>query len=396
MTAHARFGASSAHRWADCPGALTMEEQYGGKGNSSSPAALAGTIGHAAADEALRLGCSAYEVHNIIIENEVHVVPDDTQEAVQFYIEFIRARPGTIVSEVKIDYSTLIGVGNSFGTSDAVVLGTDGSVEIWDLKLGRRWVDATNNKQLLLYAAGVVDVVEATTGVEVPSVTVGIIQPHTSRTPSYQELTRIELHDAVAVLKTAADSVTAADTSYDGSSKWHTVHLNPGEHQCQWCKAAAHCPALAKATVETVALCTGDDFDVVSKPTAVGDSALAMAYDRIPLLEIFIKAVEGECFSRASKGIPVKGQKLVLGREGNRKWADETVAKESLISVLPFETIVIESTISPAAAEKELKKLKIKDFNIETLVVRSAAKPTLVQASDPREAFVANTADDFS
>jgi hypothetical protein len=375
-----------------------MEEQYGGKGNSSSPAALAGTIGHAAADEALRLGCSAYEIHNIIIENEVHVVPEDTQEAVQFYIEFIRARPGTVVCEVKIDYSTLIGVGNSFGTSDAVVLGTDGSVEIWDLKLGRRWVDATNNKQLLLYAAGVVDVIEATTGVEVPSVTVGIIQPHTSRTPSYQELTRMELHDAVAVLKTAAESVKAADYSYALVDKagWEAVHLNPGEHQCQWCKAAAHCPALAKAAVETVALCTGDDFDVVSKPTAVDDSALAKAYDRIPLLEIFIKAVEGECFSRASKGTPVKGQKLVLGHEGNRKWADETVAKESLISVLPVETVVIESTISPAAAEKELKKLKIKGFNLETLVVRSAAKPTLVQASDPREAFVANAADDFS
>ena len=394
MSKHSKFSASSANRWMRCPGSLKMSE---GLPDRTSAAAELGTLAHSLADECLRKGLSAWEVE--VVDGKA--VTEDMQAAVQNYIDLIKARGGQVLSEVRVNYKDVLGVAETdgFGTSDAVILQPDGTVEVWDLKFGHRWVDALDNPQLLLYAAGVVSAIEAV-GEEVKNVMVAICQPNLSNTPSCQTLSREELRLKESEFKQAVDRVKEAEASKLGpaSKKWRTMYLNPGEDQCKWCKAAqnASCPALSDAVDHVVAAAKDDEFDVVSAPALIDDDKLAQAYTKLGMLENFIKAVEGECQRRAFAGTPVPGTKLVMGREGNRKWADEKLAGDALVSVLAAETVYTKTLLSPAAAEKEIKKRKVA-FDLQPLVTRSAAKQTLAPVSDPREPVApSGGADDFN
>jgi len=363
--------------------------------DTTSEAAATGTLAHALADECLRTGVSAWS----ITELDGKAIDEDMQGAVQSYVDLVNGRGGQVLSEVKVNYKDILGVpeADGFGTSDAVVLQPDGTVEVWDLKFGHRWVDAINNPQLLLYAAGVVSSLELV-GEEVKTILIGICQPNLSENPSVQTLTREELSHKEAEFRQAVERVKEAEAGKLGpaSKKWRNVYLNPGESQCKWCKAAPTCQALAEAVDHVVEAAKDDEFEVVTAPALIDDSKLAEAYAKLGMLELFIKAVEGECQRRAFAGAPVPGTKLVMGREGNRKWADEKDAGNALVAVLGAENVYTNTLVSPATAEKEIKKRKIA-FDLKPLIVRSAAKQTLAPVGDPREPVApSGGVDDFN
>jgi len=382
MAQHSKFSASAASRWMACPGSLLMSE---GLPDGKSEAASRGTLGHALAEHCLVNGNEAWEIDGIAGQ----AVDEDLQGAVQAYLDLVRSRGGTLLPEVKVQYDDVLGVasGDGFGTSDAVVLLPGGKIEVWDLKLGHRWVGAEDNPQLMLYACGVVRTLEAL-GEDVNEVLVGICQPYLSENGSFQVLTRDQLMEWEAKFREGVARVKEAEAHKLGptSKKWRTLYLNPGEEQCKYCRANSSCQALADAVDHTVEAAKDDEFDVVTAPAVIDGAKLAEAYAKIGMLEVFIKAVEGECNRRAHEGQPVAGTKLVLGREGNRKWGNEEEAKKSLTGVIDSETLYTMSLISPSQAEKALKKNKT-EFDLNSLVVRSPAKPTLVSASDPRETF---------
>lgn len=404
---HSIFSASSAERWVNCPGSVALSRGYA---NTSSAAALDGTIGHEVADICIRTGANPYEVTEVDIDGTMHAVSEDTQANIVDYMAFLNARKGTdgqLLSEVRIDYSKVLGVPEEagFGTSDIVILQADGSIEIIDLKLGRKFVEVSGNKQLMLYAAGVVDAMEEVSGTKVPSVTLGIYQPNISRAGSLETMTRAELMAQVKELKVAAKNVLAANASLKRfatpkglADSFYADYTKAGEDQCRWCKHAAHCPTLKDATAEVVNECKSDDFDVVSAPTLIDYAPLRKAYESITLLEIFIKAVQDEVYARALKGEgEALGVKFVAGRAGNRKWADENVAGTQLISVLPEEIVYTKTLLSPATAEKALKKAKVTSLDMTELVTRSAPSKTLTAIADPRPVWTDGaTTEDFN
>lgn len=379
---HSKFSASAASRWLACPGSMRMSE---GLPNTSSAAADRGTLGHALAEHCLINKQDALEVDAV----GGQAVDEDLQGAVQTYLDLVRSRGGQVLAEVKVQYDDVLGVasGDGFGTSDAVVLLPGSKIEVWDLKLGHRWVDVNDNPQLMLYACGVVHTLEAL-GEDVNEVLVGICQPYLSENGSFQVLPRDQLIEWEAKFREGVTRVKEAEASKLGptSKKWRTLYLNPGEEQCKYCRANSSCQALADAVDHTVEAAKDDEFDVVTAPALIDGAKLLEAYNKIGMLEVFIKAVEGECNRRAHEGQPVAGTKLVLGREGNRKWKDEEETKKALTGVIDSETLYTKALISPSQAEKVLKKNKA-DVDLNSLVVRSAAKPTLVLASDPREPF---------
>jgi hypothetical protein len=372
--------------------------------NTTSSAALSGTIGHEVADICLKRNINAYQVTVVEVDGVQHEVPEDTQVAVNNYIEFLRSRGGTIMSEVRINYSKLLGVpeADGFGTSDAVIILDNGDIEIHDLKLGHGYVDVEENEQLLLYAAGVADTLAEATGEKVEYATIGIYQPAVSRAGSTSGVNSKELAAHVKEFKSAAKAATAAEKLFAKSGAtpaFYEDYTRAGESQCKWCKHAASCPTLMAATQEVVADCSTDDFDIISAPSLVDDAPIRRAYESIGLLENFIRAVQDEVYARALAGRGEHvGVKFVAGRAGNRKWAAEDTASVELLAVLPEETVYTKSLISPASAEKALKKAKVTSLDLTSLVTRSAPTKTIAPLNDPREEWseAGATTDDFN
>ena len=397
--AHSKFSASSAERWVNCPGSVVLTA---GLPDTTSAAALAGTIGHAVADICLSKNMDANQVTVVTIDGVAHDVPDDTMMQVNAYVKFLKSRGGVILPEARINYSNVLGVpeDEGFGTSDATVLLPDNSIETWDLKLGHRYVGALDNKQITLYALGTMDAIETVSGDEVPTVTMGIFQPTLSEEPKSEVLTRDEIRERIVQFKDAATRVKLAEAhavECGVDEVFYKSFVNPGESQCQWCKFKASCPALAKEVEHAMAAATTEDFTVVEAPGCIDDKDLKAAYDKLPLIELFIKAVEDEVYARAENGFGARlGVKFVAGRAGNRKWTDESAAATALVSVLGEESVYNKAIVTPAVAEKLLKKAKSTSVDLNTLTTRAAASKTLTSVNDPREEWSAGGADDFS
>jgi hypothetical protein len=81
----------------------------------------------------------------------------------------------------------------------------------------------------------------------------------------------------------------------------------------------------------------------------------------------------------------VPGYKLVAKRS-TRQWVNEDEAKIKLLAHLPESEVMESSLISPAQAEKKLKKLKL--ALPEDSVVALSSGNTLVPDSDPRPAVL--------
>ena len=401
MTAHSRFSASASARWGACPGSIVLTQDAP---NTTSPAALAGTIGHEVADICLKTKVNAFQVTVVTIDDVQHDVPEETQIAVNNYIDFLHSRGGTIMSEVRIDYAKLLSVpkGDGFGTSDAVILLDNGDIEIHDLKLGHGIVDVSGNPQLMLYAAGVAATLEEATGEPVERVTVGIYQPAASRFGSTEDMSKKELDAEIKNLKSAAKSAIAAEKLFKASGPtpgFYEDYTSAGEQQCKWCKHAASCPTLLAATQEVVTACTSDDFDIVSAPSLIDDAPVRKAYESIPMLENFIRAVQDEVYARALAGRgEYVGVKFVAGRAGNRKWVDESLAAEQLLVVLSEENVYTKNLLTPAKAESALRKIKATSLDLSSLVTRSSPTKTIAPINDPRPEWVAEgaTTEDFN
>ena len=145
MTEHALLNASGAKRWMSCPGSKKMEH---GLPDANSSYADDGTRMHTAAAEML-LG----QPVSVELDDEEH-------DVVQTYVDWVKleARGHQLLVEQRVDYSDVIGVPDSFGTADAIILAGD-TIKICDLKTGRGVkVDAEENEQLMLYALGALEV----------------------------------------------------------------------------------------------------------------------------------------------------------------------------------------------------------------------------------------------
>jgi hypothetical protein len=84
-------------------------------------------------------------------------------------------------------------------------------------------------------------------------------------------------------------------------------------------------------------------------------------------------------------GGSVPGYKLVVKR-ATRKWIDEGTAKAALLKHLPESEVMESTVVSPAQAEKKLKKLKLGLPDGTVISVSSGS--TMAVESDPRPAVL--------
>jgi hypothetical protein len=117
---------------------------------------------------------------------------------------------------------------------------------------------------------------------------------------------------------------------------------------------------------------------------------IGWALGQIPILRAWANSVEGLALERLMAGEVIPGAKLVEGR-ANRIFSDPAQVRTILVEELelPLDDVAPRELVSPAGAEKLLKKAKLfKKFDmIKDLITRPRGKVGIAPESDPRPAY---------
>lgn len=387
---HALLSPSGAEGWMTCAGKPVMEKGLPDNANEYSDE---GTCAHAVAALHLTEGEPISEYVGRVFEvgeGRTYQFRADMVEPVQTYVDIVRAYqkslPGSelhVEVEVPIDHVT--GEAGATGTADAVLTSPEEIICI-DLKFGMGVeVSAVENKQAMLYALGAIRKLDVYG--ELKRVRLVISQPRISPKPSEWDCTIEELE---AFRDRATERAGRALSIYDNAPVDLTPFLAPSEKGCRFCRAKATCPALAAMAADTV----GEGFTVEQDPPAPVDlAALGEKFRRLPMLELYIKAVRAKAeatlfeMGNSEEARNALGIKIVQGKQGNRRWADAEAAEAKLKHWRLKQELIYDMKLqSPTKIEKMLKehgKPKWLD-DITALVTRDPGKPSVAPLDDPR------------
>ncbi len=362
MTKHFILSASGAEKWMNCPGAIRLEK---GIPETTSEFAEEGTAAHSLAAECLEKGLSADAYLGEMFDE--FEVDEEMAEAVQVHLDYINNLPGIKFFEQRVSYSPWVKGG--FGTSDAIVIDKK-HVTVIDYKHGKGIeVDVKNNPQLMIYALGVLNDYEIFE--EFETFKLVIVQPRTNNISEW-EISKADLLEFGEVVREKADI-----------AKSENAPLNPGQKQCQWCRAKPICRALAEQNFKTAA----EEFKDFETPISTKDKELLSINEisdiltKLDLIKSWTSSIADYALKIALRGETIKGFKVVEGRS-NRTWKKIGIAEKALKNYLKASEMYKKTMLSPAQAEKALGKgHKI----IDEHVIKPRGSPALVLADDKRE-----------
>ena len=362
---HARLNPSSAERWIHCPGSVALAEQCPPPG--SSEYADEGTKAHAIAEAKLRqiIGeITPKELEKIIKKHQ----PDgEMEEATDFYrdevVEILASAGKDAELMVEQRFSLNRWAPESFGTSDAVIIG-DGKIEVIDLKYGKGVrVSAKNNPQLRRYGAGAANLFEGM--YDFDTVRMTIIQPRLDHV-STEELS---LEELMTWMKEVVKP--AAREAYDG-----TGEIDAGDW-CRWCPAKAICRKRAEKNLELAKM----EF---KSPDLLSQDEIGEVLRQAEELSKWTSDVQAYALEQALAGEHFDGWKLVEGRS-NRTITDQIKAAELLKAAGFDEAILYKHELyGITQLEKNCGKKKLTEV-LGDLITKPQGKPVLVPESDKRE-----------
>lgn len=368
---HAKLSPSSAERWIHCPGSVALADQLPPPGSSTY--ADEGTLAHAVAE--LKLRKSIGEIAPKQYDKELAKLQEseywcgEMDEATDFYEATVIKRLAAAGADAELmieqHFSLDKWVPESFGTSDAVVIGGS-TVEVIDLKYGKGVkVSAEHNAQLRLYGLGA----SALFGdlYDFDTVRYTIIQPRLDHV-STEEVTLSELL-LWAEEEVAPRAIMALEgTDYMACGDW-----------CRWCPAKAICRKRAEYNLEIAK----DDFKA---PPLLTDEEIVEVLGRADSMKKWVEDIQTYALEQALAGKHYDGWKLVEGRS-IRKYADDLKVAETLVAAGYDEAMLYERKLYGITAMEKIVGKKKLTTTLGDLLIKPAGKPTLVPESDKREAI---------
>ena len=361
MAQHSNIvGGSTAKRVMGCPGSVALCAKMPPR--PSSVYADLGTLLHTAISQVLDQGVTPESLLGMKYQDQVL-----TQDHIDNKLHVALNLLGEIDPNLEMEYAveTEVGFGDFlpdvFGSCD--LLGRIGNRAIvLDWKFGDGVaVGVEENEQLLFYAAAamrtpsVAWVFDGATEIEC----VIVQPPSVKRWVTTVERVKIFENNLVASVKESQKKIAG---------------LSAGEH-CRWCAAKPICPKMTGAV-----------------DRALQDQLMSLDADMIggylkncDLLEQWITDLRALAHQMLEADKPVPGWKLV-NKRAIRQWANEDQATDVLAKVIPEAELFVTKLITPAVAEKVLKKLGTQ--LPDDLVVAVSSGSTLAREEDPRPAVV--------
>ena len=362
LTKHSNVvGGSTAKRVIGCPGSVALCAKMPPK--PSSKYADEGTLLHNVMDLILTTNqtpesFAGMEYEGIKLTQEL--IDEKVYPALRALDDIDPNKEMEYATETRVGFGDYLpGV---FGSTD--VLGRIGRrAIILDWKFGSGVaVGAEDNPQLMFYAAAAMRTPEVQWVFDgCDEIECIIVQPPSVKrwvtTTKRIKLFEQELATAVKI------------------SQMPDAPLKAGDH-CRWCAAKPTCPKMTGLV----------DRSLHAQLDVLNVEQIAGYLKKADMLEQWIADVRGLAHQILDAGKPVPGFKLVAKR-ATRQWIDEDKALVELMNAgLAEDDVTVTKVISPAQAEKVLKKCKI-DFPSD-LVVAVSSGSTLVEDSDPRPAVL--------
>lgn len=308
-TKHSPLGASSSERWLNCPGSVALLKHLDIPEETDEPSYRSeGTSAHAAAAHCLQKGLECFEVIGQTFGK--HKVDQEMYEGIEMYVteclagveagDEVLIETGIAAPEFHPDF---------FGTVDhSVIKFLKKILRVRDLKFGKGiTVDVEDNTQEMYYAYGIVRKLLAR-GIDLSDwvVDLGIVQPRGFHPDGPIRTWQIPvaqlIHWAETVLKPGMIA-TALESD-----------LCPGDH-CRFCPAKLVCPMLESLFGAAMLA----DPKKVIKLTI---SSLALNYEKVKPVEMYVKALKAEMLRRLLAGEKDDNVKLVF-QKGNRTWKSD-------------------------------------------------------------------------
>lgn len=409
---HALLSPSSAKKWLACSASLACEF---GLPNESGQAAVNGTVMHLVAETVLNRvikgdDITADKYKGVYALNEgkgpikalvkpekgAVLITDDFVSQVNKYVDYCRplidaAELVEVESRVNLTRVLHPGVelnGNplqTFGTADLVaVLQNDWSDEnskytlvVGDLKTGRHKVAAKENKQMMLYALGLLRVYKRL--YDITAVRLVIFQPYAGGADEWDTTPEaLEQFGKFA----QGRALKAIDAFQRGKKGLKPADFRPGNDACQWCRFAEKCNAKRKVASREI------ESDLSDDSTEMSLDQLKAEYDKLPLLRQHIADIEKAMYAALMRGETVEGLKLVEGRPGNRIWSDEEAVNRLRANHHNGYLLDKIVPVNPTEAEKIIGKEDPELWaELSKLVTRKPGQPSIATADDKRPAW---------
>ena len=354
-------GGSTAKRVINCPGSVALVAQMPPK--PSSVYADTGTLLHNVIADVLDGKATAQDFLGAVhadVTLDQDLIDNKLLPALAALNEIDPDRQMEFETEVVVGFGDLLpGV---FGSSDIVGrIGDTAYIVDWKFGDGVA-VDVEENPQLMFYAAAAMRTLAAQWAFEgATKVELVIVQPpyvkRWETTPRRIQLFEKELMQAVKAAQRPDAPLAQGD--------W-----------CRWCAAKAICPIMTGAA----------DRAMVSALKSVDVADVSDHLKMADQLEGWIKEVRALAMQTLEAGLPVPGYKLVPKR-AMRQWMDEGKALDAMCDLgLDVKELTETKLLSPAQAEKVLKKHKLA-LPADHVVAVSSGN-TLAPEDDPRPAVL--------
>lgn len=423
---HALLSPSAAKKWLGCPASLACEV---GIPNTSGTAAVNGVAMHTLSEYALNAIKDGHQGRDfdvakffapvaserVVVRNEGKgpmvidpegknpgdvLVTDDFVSQVSKYVNYcapIMAAAEVVEIESRVSLTRILHPGfelngvklETFGTADFVALlkqpaPQDGTYTliVGDLKTGRHKVTAAENKQMMLYALGLLR--KFRLSYDISAVKLFIFQPYAGGADEMDTTPAALEHFAKFASKQA---LKALDAYQRGKKGLTPADFRPSNDACQWCRFSEKCNAKVKAASHTM-----DEMADIGG-LELTPEVLKAEWDKLPLMRQHIADIEKAMYTHLMAGKPMDGLKLVEGRPGNRAWSDAAAVEK--VAGDDLGKLAKEVLMSPTEAEKAHKGTALWS-KLEPLVTRKPGQPSIAAADDKRPAWTPVSDEDLA